>query len=127
MARQSARLAGIGQPHGRSGRARASDAGDGRRAIGVLTAQWQAVDADPDGTLLAEVVADPLTLDAFDRVQLAAVIRTCRQSSSLSAAGRTLFTASRAERVSTNDADRLRKYLARFGLDWTAVAASQVL
>ena len=90
--------------------------------IGVLTAQWQAVDADPDGTLLADVLADPAALDAFDRVQLAAVIRTCRQTSSLSAAGRALFAASRAEKSSQNDADRLRKYLARFGLDWATVA-----
>ena len=91
--------------------------------ISVLTAQWQAVDADPDGTLLAGVLPDPAALDAFDRVQLAAVIRACRQSSSLSAAGRHLFAASRAEKASQNDADRLRKYLARFGLDWAAVSA----
>jgi transcriptional regulatory protein RtcR len=71
---------------------------------------------------LAEVVPDPAALDAFDRVQLAAVIRTCRQTSSLSAAGRQLFAASRTEKSSQNDADRLRKYLARFGLDWAAVA-----
>ena len=58
-------------------------------------------------------------LDLFDVAQLAAVVRVCRQSRSLSAAGRTLFAASRAARVSTNDADRLRKYLARFDLAWT--------
>lgn len=34
----------------------------------------------------------------------------------LSEAGRALFSASRARRTSANDADRLRKYLARFGL-----------
>ena len=68
------------------------------------------------------MLADPAALDAFDRVQLAAVIRTCRQTSSLSAAGRALFAASRAEKSSQNDADRLRKYLARFGLDWATVA-----
>jgi sigma54-dependent transcription regulator len=33
-----------------------------------------------------------------------------------SEAGRTLFAASRAARASTNDADRVRKYLARYGL-----------
>jgi transcriptional regulatory protein RtcR len=91
--------------------------------IALLADQWAAADADPDGTLLAEVLGDPSALDVFDRVQLAAVIRTCRQSSSLSAAGRRLFAASRAEKSSQNDADRLRKYLARFGLDWAAVAA----
>ncbi len=34
------------------------------------------------------------------------------------AAGRTLFARSRAKKQSANDADRLRKYLARFGLTW---------
>ena len=63
------------------------------------------------GAALAEI-------DPFDRVQLAAVIATCRQSRSLSEAGRALFSASRARRSSANDADRLRKYLARFGLEW---------
>lgn len=63
----------------------------------------------------AERLAD---IDPFDRVQLAEVIRTCRASRSLSEAGRSLFAASRKQRASTNDADRLRKYLARFGLAW---------
>jgi len=60
-------------------------------------------------------------LDLFDRVQLEETIRVCRISRSLSEAGRILFSASRARRSSANDADRLRKYLARFGLDWTSV------
>lgn len=60
-------------------------------------------------------------MDEFDRAQIAAVIRACRESPSLSAAGRRLFAASRAEKVSQNDADRLRKYLARFELDWATV------
>jgi transcriptional regulatory protein RtcR len=36
----------------------------------------------------------------------------------LSEAGRALFAASRTRRASSNDADRLRKYLARFDLSW---------
>ncbi len=87
----------------------------------LLAAQWAAADADTDSTLLAEVLEDPAAWDLFDRVQLAAVIRACRQSDSLSAAGRSLFAASRTEKASRNDADRLRKYLARFGLDWATV------
>jgi hypothetical protein len=35
------------------------------KETGVLTAQWNAVDADPDGTLLAEVLDGPATPDAF--------------------------------------------------------------
>lgn len=57
-------------------------------------------------------------LDPFDRVQLVHVVATCRTSRSLSEAGRTLFAASRRQRTSTNDADRLRKYIARFELKW---------
>ena len=41
----------------------------------------------------------------------------------LSALHANLFAASRRQRTSTNDADRLRKYLARFGLDWERVRA----
>lgn len=55
-------------------------------------------------------------IDHFDRVQLAEVIRVCQESPSLSQAGRILFNASRQRKASSNDADRLRKYLLRFGL-----------
>lgn len=62
-------------------------------------------------------------LDLFDRVQLVETIRICRASRSLFEAGRVLFSASRARRSSSNDADRLRKYLARFELEWSMVSA----
>jgi len=62
------------------------------------------------------------TLDLFDRCQLNTVIDTCRNSGSLSEAGRKLFSVSRTERKQANDADRLRKYLARFELDFDTVA-----
>lgn len=87
----------------------------------TLTRQWQSADHDSDRALLAEILAQPAAPDEFDRAQLAAVIRACRADPSLSAAGRRLFAASRAEKTSQNDADRLRKYLARFDLDWAAV------
>ena len=57
-------------------------------------------------------------LDRFDRVQLEEVLRVCEGARSLSDAGRELFAASRAKKKAPNDADRLRKYLARFGLAW---------
>ncbi len=91
--------------------------------IAHLKAQWAAAGDDPDADLLAEVLPDPEALDVFDRVQLAAVIRLCRQSASLSAAGRQLFASSREGKTSQNDADRLRKYLARFGLDFAGLGA----
>lgn len=60
-------------------------------------------------------------LDLFDRLQLQAVITVCRECSSLSEAGRKLFAVSRNQRSAANDADRLRKYLAKFGLSWTVI------
>lgn len=63
-------------------------------------------------------------IDPFDRVQLAAVVDVCRRSNSLAAAGRKLFAVSRTQRAAVNDSDRLRKYLARFGLEWASVSGS---
>lgn len=57
-------------------------------------------------------------LDLFDRVQLAAVLNVCRECRSMAEAGRRLFAISRQARTSSNDSDRLKKYLARFGLGW---------
>jgi len=76
---------------------------------------------DDTGDQLSAVLS-PEQLDAvdpFDRVQLAHVLDTCRKSRSLSEAGRILFASSRMRRTSSNDADRLRKYLARFDLSWS--------
>lgn len=58
------------------------------------------------------------SLDLFDRAQLACVIWVCRDSKTLSEAGRRLFAVTRGKRKVANDADRLRKYLARFNLTW---------
>ena len=71
--------------------------------------------------LTAEQLA---AVDVFDRLQLEQVIAICRRCRSLSEAGRTLFNRSRAQRSSTNDADRLRKYLARFELNWDSIVHS---
>ena len=60
-------------------------------------------------------------LDLFDRVQLEQVLHVCANSKSLSEAGRVLFEHSQRRRTSTNDADRLRKYLTRFGIEPRAV------
>jgi transcriptional regulatory protein RtcR len=62
-------------------------------------------------------------IDPFDLVQLEYVLRACRESRTLSEAGRALFAVSRQKRSQANDADRLRKYLLRFHLDWDRVVA----
>lgn len=82
----------------------------------LFAGESQAADLD---TLLGEARA--ASLDLFDRLQLEAVLRVCRKSRSLSEAGRQLFQASRAQRSVVNDADRLRKYLAKFGLEWGSI------
>jgi transcriptional regulatory protein RtcR len=92
------------------------------REIVRLKRGWAPADTGDDD-LAAILSADQIAaIDPFDQVQLAFVVATCRQSRSLSEAGRTLFAASRSRRASSNDADRLRKYLARFDLSWQQIA-----
>ena len=91
-----------------------------------LKAAWENLDrqGNPSEEFLAELLGNEKLggIDAFDRVQLAHTIEVCRDSRSLSEAGRRLFSASRARKASTNDADRLRKYLHRFGIEWAQLA-----
>ncbi|MEP0390963.1 RNA repair transcriptional activator RtcR [Erythrobacter sp.] len=81
------------------------------------------IDGGPLETLLSEEALNQI--DPFDQVQLDYVINICRRSRSLSEAGRMLFAKSREQRKSTNDADRLRKYLARFELNWERASRPQ--
>jgi transcriptional regulatory protein RtcR len=86
---------------------------------------WERKDAAPASgavDLSALLDADALAeIDLFDRMQLESVIRVCRESPTLSEAGRRLFDRSREKRSVVNDADRLRKYLLKFGLGWELV------
>ncbi len=66
-------------------------------------------------------------LDRFDYVQLAEVLRVCAASPSLSAAGRMLFAHTLSQRKTSNDADRLRKYLARFDLQFDEISAAATM
>ncbi|MCB9544917.1 MAG: sigma 54-interacting transcriptional regulator [Myxococcales bacterium] len=83
-----------------------------------LRRSWRDPEDDGLATLLGPAADD---LDPFDRVQLAHVVAVCRRQPSLSAAGRVLFAVSRTRRTAPNDADRLRKYLQRFGLSFDAL------
>jgi len=108
-------------------------AGSGRMTVELveeeiarLQAAWSAAHPpDADETLLEQVLgSDQLeAIDPFDRPQLAETIRVCQSARFLSDAGRRLFAVSRTQRKSTNDGDRLRKYLTRFGLSWDHVSA----
>ena len=91
-----------------------------REEIERLNVQWDDRQQDDAAELLNLVLGTDRAnqLDRFDRVQLAEVIRVCQQSKTLSAAGRELFAMSRQAKKQPNDADRLRKYLQKFGLRW---------
>ena len=58
-------------------------------------------------------------VDEFDQIQLRGVLQVCENAKSMADAGRQLFAASRQQRNTTNDSDRVKKYLARFGLSWS--------
>lgn len=92
--------------------------------IDRLQAAWGAGSrvASPLESLLGRKSADGL--DLFDRCQLETVVRACREADSLSDAGRALFAESRKSKANPNDADRLRKYLTRFGLDWKRIKSA---
>ena len=77
------------------------------------------------GCCRAAVQAD---VDPFDRVQLAEVLRVCRgaRPRCRRPAG-ACSASSRARKAAPNDADRLRKYLARFGLEWKTVKALRII
>lgn len=94
-----------------------------------LQLQWGAssngsATADAEA-LLASLIGKEtmLSIDPFDRIQLAYTVKVCRKSRTLAEAGRRLFSASRKERKTANDSDRIRKYLAKWNLDWEAIHA----
>ena len=58
-------------------------------------------------------------IDPFDRVQIAYVISICKESKSLSDAGRKIFSQSRQKKANPNDSDRLRKFLAKWKLEFS--------
>jgi transcriptional regulatory protein RtcR len=68
--------------------------------------------------LSAELLAK---LDLFDRLQLAEVVRICKDSRSLAEAGRRLFDQSRTQKNSSNDSHRLKQYLQKFGLVFSSL------
>lgn len=76
-------------------------------------------DAEPDAGFASLLGADyAVRYDLFDLAQLKKVVEICRQSKTLAEAGKKLFAVSRRNKSSSNDSDRLSKYLARFRLDF---------
>ena len=96
-----------------------------KEEIARLTASWEKLAAEESNDVLSELLGDKRLgeVDQFDRVQLAQVVQVCRDSRSISEAGRRLFNVSRSRKTSSNDADRLRKYLNRFGIEWAQITS----
>ncbi|MCU0797045.1 MAG: RNA repair transcriptional activator RtcR [Akkermansiaceae bacterium] len=97
-----------------------------REEIERLRESWQRPNDGPGNdqtNLLADVFPQSRLdeIDDFDRVQLAHVIAVCRKSKSISDAGRELFAASRKKRTVMNDSDRLKKYLLKWGLEFSGL------
>ncbi|MGB0906380.1 MAG: RNA repair transcriptional activator RtcR [Maricaulaceae bacterium] len=100
--------------------------GSVEREIYRLKNSWRLSPANDDEAILLSVLpaADIAHIDPFDRPTLANVIAVCQSSKNMSEAGRKLFAVSRTEKKSSNDSDRLKKYLAKFDLSWDHVTAS---
>ncbi len=89
-------------------------------------ALWKNQKLSTDTCLLAQFLSnDQLRqIDEFDKIQLIGVIQVCQNSKTMAEAGRQLFAVSREQRSTTNDSDRVKKYLARFGLSWELLHSS---
>ena len=94
-----------------------------RAEVAHLRTAWAATPVTSGAGLVEQVIRPGklAELDRFDRVQLEDVLEVCRTATSLSTAGRVLFDRSRERKKTANDADRLRKYLGRFDLEWAEV------
>ena len=84
------------------------------RGSGMKNEEWKLKNGVALSTLLGVDYTE--RYDDFDLVQLAHVIRVCRASESMADAARKLFAVSFKAKKSSNNTDRLSKYLAKFGL-----------
>ena len=77
------------------------------------------------GDVLADILGNgyETKFDRFELAQLREVAAACRESRTAAEAGKRLFAVSRKAKKTSNDTDRLAKYLAKFGLSFKALAA----
>lgn len=66
-------------------------------------------------------IIDNDKVDLFEQIQIEGVLRVCSECRSLSDAGRKLFAISRLSKSSSNDSDRLKKFLWKYGLTWEMI------
>ncbi len=88
-----------------------------------LQRSWQPIVQDGDSIILERLLGQErlAQIDEFDIPQLIHVIKICSKAKTLSEAGRQLFNISRTQKARPNDADRLRKYLAKFSISWNEI------
>jgi len=91
--------------------------------ISRLKVLWRGAESDINKKLLNAVMgADRAEqLDRFEKIQLADVLKVCKESKNMSEAGRKVFAISRKKKRKTNDSDRLRKYLAKYNIKWNDI------
>lgn len=87
------------------------------REINTLGSRWDG-EGGNSYPMIEKVLGKSIIkeLDLFELPQLESVLKVCRDSSSLSEAGRILFSVSREKKKTANDSDRVRKYLSKFGI-----------
>jgi transcriptional regulatory protein RtcR len=70
--------------------------------------------------LLQQVLSDEVFngIDVFEKAQLVEVIRVCKNSKSMADAGRKLFDKSRLQKAASNDSQRLKVYLKKYGVEF---------
>lgn len=98
--------------------------GEVQEEIKCLKSRWELTSKNENSSrsLTATIGKEKIEqLDVFDQVTLEKVVEICRSSTTIADAGRTLFNRSRLKKSTVNDSDRLRKYLAKFGLNWNQI------
>lgn len=91
-----------------------------------LRRAWAGTHPVPAGRLERILTREELDgLDLIDVAQLEKVAEVAAGARSMAEAARRLFARSRRDRKSINDSDRLRKYLARYDLDWERFASRE--
>jgi transcriptional regulatory protein RtcR len=96
------------------------------KEIQRLRKEWNTTTTSAGGNLTVRALGRDRAsqVDYFNCVQLEEVLRVCCKARNRSDAGRILFNVSRNQKSTSNDADRLAKYLRRFGLDWDSVRSA---
>lgn len=87
--------------------------------INRLNTKWKTNTPPPAETTIIDTVLGAgasQNLDLYEQIQLAGLLKTCQQASSMADAGRRLFNISRLEKSSNNDSHRVRQLLGKYNI-----------